>query len=187
MKRDDIRTQFPDATDEQINALLNIHSADIGRARGDTEALNRKVADLEAQLSTTQAELTEAKKNAGDLSALNEQITKLTADVSDRDAKLASMSRDYSIRDALRTARARDVDIVFGLLDRSKIATDKKGNLTGVEEQVKALRESKGFLFEQDEKPPRGGFGGKQDIIEPGGATTNAAMNNVIRAMAGRQ
>ena len=35
MTREDVTKQFPEATKAQIDALLNIHSADIGRARGD--------------------------------------------------------------------------------------------------------------------------------------------------------
>lgn len=35
MTRDDVRKAFPDATDDQIDGLLNIHSGDIGRARRD--------------------------------------------------------------------------------------------------------------------------------------------------------
>ena len=33
MKREDISKLFPNATDEQINALLDINSADIGKVK----------------------------------------------------------------------------------------------------------------------------------------------------------
>ena len=147
-----------------------------------TEAKN-----LTTQVSDLTAKLEAAQKNAGDVDALNQQIAKLTQDVAERDTKLSTLSTDYDIKDALRTAKARDVDIVFGLLDRNKI-TSENGKLNGVDEQIKALRESKGFLFDSDEKPAdRGGFGGKQDIIGNGGEEgSNAAINNAIRAMTGR-
>ena len=147
-----------------------------------TEAKN-----LTTQVSDLTAKLEAAQKSAGDVDALNQQIAKLTQDVAERDTKLSTLSTDYDIKDALRTAKARDVDIVFGLLDRNKI-TSENGKLNGVDEQIKALRESKGFLFDSDEKPAdRGGFGGKQDIIGNGGEEgSNAAINNAIRAMTGR-
>ena len=45
MTRQDVLDQFPEATKDQISALLNIHSADIGKAKGDTAQLQ---ADLQA-------------------------------------------------------------------------------------------------------------------------------------------
>lgn len=188
MTRDDIRTQFPDATNEQITALLNIHTTDVNKAKGDVGDLNKKIGDLEAKLKTAQEQLADAQKASGELEELNKKVTQLTSDIADRDAKLSTLQQDYDIKDVIRAGKARDVDIVFGLLDRSKINT-KNGKLTGIEDQLKAIRENKGFLFEQEEKqpqPPRGGFDGKQDIIGGEGKNTNAAVNNAIRAMTGR-
>lgn len=63
MKRVDIEKLFPDATTEQIDALLNINSADIGRAKGNTEALKNELAELkevEKELDTLKkAQMTE--------------------------------------------------------------------------------------------------------------------------------
>ena len=156
----------------------------VPKAKFDDERTKAK--NLATQVNDLTQQLADAQKNAGDVDALNQQITKLTQDVTDRDNKLASLSTDYDIKDALRAAKARDVDIVFGLLDRSKI-TSKDGKLSGVDEQVKAIRESKGFLFESDEKPAgRAGFSGQQDIIGGGTENSNSAVNNAIRAMTGR-
>ena len=41
MKRDEVKRIFPDATEEQVNQLLDINSADIGKARGSA-FLHRK-------------------------------------------------------------------------------------------------------------------------------------------------
>lgn len=176
---------------EKLNNATGITLANIAdgsyvpKQKFDDERTKAK--NLTTQVSDLSAKLEAAQKNAGDVDALNQQIAKLTQDVAERDTKLSTLSTDYDIKNALRTAKARDVDIVFGLLDRSKI-TSKDGKLNGVDEQIKALRENKGFLFDSDDKPAdRGGFGGKQDII--GGnpsETTNAAVNNALRAMAGK-
>lgn len=176
---------------EKLNGATGITLANVAdgsyvpKAKYDED--HSKVKDLTKQVNDLTTQLAAAQKAAGDADALNQQITKLTQDVADRDSKLAALSTDYDIKDALRAAKARDVDIVFGLLDRSKI-TSKDGKLLGADEQIKAIRESKGFLFDSDEKPNgRAGFSGKQDII--GGnpsETTNAAVNNALRAMAGK-
>lgn len=144
-----------------------------------TKALESKVEELSGQLGDATSQLE-------GMSALNDQIARLTQDVSDRDGKIANLSRDYNIKDALRAAKARDVDIVFGLLDKDKI-TSKDGKLKGVEEQIKSLQENKGFLFETEESGgKRGGFSGRQDLIDGDDGDTNTVVNNAIRHMAGR-
>lgn len=184
---DELFTQVSDKLSGATGiTLANIADGSyVPKAKFDDERTKAK--NLTTQVNDLTQQLADAQKNAGDVDALNQQITKLTQDVTDRDNKLASLSTDYDIKDALRAAKARDVDIVFGLLDRSKI-TSKDGKLSGVDEQVKAIRESKGFLFESDEKPAgRAGFGGQQDIIGGGDSTgANSAVNNAIRAMTGR-
>lgn len=183
---DELFTQVSDKLSGATGiTLANIADGSyVPKAKFDDERTKAK--NLTTQVNDLTQQLADAQKNAGDVDALNQQITKLTQDVADRDNKLASLSTDYDIKDALRAAHARDVDIVFGLLDRSKI-TSKDGKLSGVDEQVKAIRESKGFLFESDEKPAgRAGFGGQQDIIGSGTEGSNSAVNNAIRAMTGR-
>lgn len=176
---------------EKLNAATGITLANIAdgsyipKAKYDEERTKAK--NLTTQVNTLTTQLNEAQQKASGIDALNDKITQLTNDVTERDNKLASLSTDYDIKDALRAAKARDVDIVFGLLDRSKI-TSKDGKLLGADEQIKAIRDSKAFLFEDEKQPAsRGGFGGQQDII--GGnpsETTNAAVNNALRAMAGK-
>lgn len=176
---------------EKLNGATGITLANIAdgsyvpKQKFDDERTKAK--NLTTQVNDLTTQLADAQKHAGDVDALNQQITKLTQDVADRDGKLASLSLDYDIKDAARAAKARDVDIVVSLLDKSKI-TKKDGKLNGVEEQFKALRESKGFLFDDDKQTgSRGGFGGQQDIIGGSGSVnTNAAVNNAIRQMTGR-
>lgn len=149
---------------------------------------NNTVKTLQQQVQTLTAELETAKAAAGETTALNEKIAQLTKDVQDRDTKIQAIGVDYDVKDAIRGAKARDVDIVFGLVDRSKVKRGKDGKLTGVDEQIKAIREGKSFLFEDDNPGgTKGGFDGQQDIIGgTKGGSTNAAMNAAIRAGFGR-
>ena len=64
--------------------------------------------------------------------------------------------------DALRNANAVDPDLVFTLIDKSKLKLDDSGKLTGMEEQITALKTSKPNLF-----PTDGGEGGRKRT--PGG------------------
>ena len=70
MKREDISKHFPEATDEQISALLDINSKDIGKAKGDTAKIQ---GDLDAandalkKAQDTIAALEAAKGNAEEI------------------------------------------------------------------------------------------------------------------------
>ena len=68
----------------------------------------------------------------------------------------------YAGLDALRNANAVDPDLVFTLIDKSKLKFDDSGKLTGIDEQIAALKTSKPNLF-----PESGNKGGRKDT--PGG------------------
>ena len=53
-------------------------------------------------------------------------------------------------------ATAQDSDLVAGLVDRSKLILSDDGKITGLEEQLKTIKESKPFLFKQEESKPSG-------------------------------
>ena len=64
----------------------------------------------------------------------------------------------YAGLDALRNANAVDPDLVFTLIDKSKLKFDDSGKLTGIDEQITALKTSKPNLF-----PDGGNKGGRKD------------------------
>ena len=68
----------------------------------------------------------------------------------------------YAGLDALRNANAVDPDLVFTLIAKSKLKFDDSGKLTGIDEQITALKTSKPNLF-----PDGGNKGGRKDT--PGG------------------
>ena len=43
MTREQIKNIFPDITEEQLKAILDINSADIGKAKGDSEKLKEEL------------------------------------------------------------------------------------------------------------------------------------------------
>ena len=68
----------------------------------------------------------------------------------------------YAGLDALRNANAVDPDLVFTLIDKSKLKFDDSGKLTGIDEQITALKTSKPNLF-----PDSSNKGGRNNT--PGG------------------
>ena len=74
--------------------------------------------------------------------------------------------KDLQFSNAIKLAiadKAQDVDLVAGLFDKSKLILGDDGKITGLDEQVKTLQESKAFLFKTAAAPgykPNGGDGG---------------------------
>ncbi len=74
MTRDDVRKTFPEATDEQVKAIMDLHGADIERTKGAAGA------DA-AKLTALQNELNEAKTTIGTLEAAKADADKLQAEI----------------------------------------------------------------------------------------------------------
>lgn len=137
-------------TKEQIDSIMAVNGEDIEKAKGD-------LADVKAQLETANntikerdTQLEELKKV--DAKALQDEITKLqeankTAQ-KEHEKQLADMKLTTALK--LGITDAQDIDLVIGQLDREKISLGEDGKVVGLEEQLKTLRESKGFLFKQE-------------------------------------
>lgn len=65
-----------------------------------------------------------------------------------KNAAVAAVKKEYAVKNKLKDAKAKDVDLTFGLIDMEKVSFDDKGNLTGLDDQVSNLTKNKDFLFE---------------------------------------
>ena len=64
MKREDIKKFFPDATEEQLKGLLNINTADIGRAKGELETVKADLEKANGTLKEYETTIADLKKSA---------------------------------------------------------------------------------------------------------------------------
>lgn len=114
---------------------------------------------LQATISERDKQLVELKKNAGDNEDLKKQIRDLQdankAAKTEYDEKMKDMRLSTAIQIAI-AADAQDVGIVSGLFDKSKLILDD-GKVTGLDEQLTALKKDKPFLF-KDGKPKGKGY-----------------------------
>lgn len=180
---------FPqvEAALKDVDGLTIIPTNDgswLPKSRLDAEITKQK--DLKGTISTLTQQLAEAKKAGENAATLQSTVNSLNQQIAERDATITGMKRSGKIRDALIKAKARDAAMVEKLLDGAKIGEDDKGNLTGLDDQVKALKESAGYLFEE-ESGDKGGWGGGKNPnpAKPSGSNTNEAMNNALRSMLG--
>lgn len=131
--------------------------------------VNERMKAAEKLAKETKDQL-DALKAAGDPAELKTQL-EAAQQAAEQQAQehLAAMSDlelTYAIRAGL--SDAQDADIVAGLLDRKKLKLEEGGRLSGLDEQLKALKEAKPFLFRQEEqKTP---FTGTKPADGSGGA-----------------
>lgn len=64
MKREDIKKFFPDATEEQLKGLLDINTADIGKAKGEFEAVKTDLEKANGTLKEYETTIADLKKSA---------------------------------------------------------------------------------------------------------------------------
>lgn len=171
MTREDITRIFEGATPAQIDEILNLASADIGKAKAGTTqqiaSLTQQVTDLQAQMTqrdtdmtTLQEQLAAAQTDAGKLTDAQTQLTalqaKYAADQKAWDAKIAKQAYEFAIREASGkltfTSAAAQRDFI-------RQATGKKlayedGKLMGFDDFTEAYRaENPGALVEPPKEP----------------------------------
>lgn len=123
------------------------------------DEVNEAKKQLESDLKNRDQQLTDLKKSVGDNEDLKKQIEQLQTDNKKKDDDYQTKLKDMAVTTAIKLAVAGEVydpDLLLSILDKSKIEIDENGNIkTGLDDQVKSLRESKAFLFVQKEGDPK--------------------------------
>lgn len=105
---------------------------------------------LEADIQERDKQLEQLKNAAGNSEELKAQIEQLQADnkkaAEEWQTKFAQMQLDFAVERALITAKAKNTKAVKALLDMEKIKLDGE-QLLGLDDQLKAIKESDPYLF----------------------------------------
>ena len=112
---------------------------------------------LEARANGLQAQLSEAN---GKLEGYDpEWKAKAQQMQQEANQKVEAVRFDYALKAALTAAKAKNPELVAKSINRDALKLTDAG-LVGLEEQLKALKESDGYLFEGDKPAP--------EIVKPG-------------------
>ena len=105
---------------------------------------------LETDIAARDTQLEELKKAAGNSEELKQQISELQeANKTAKEkweADAAQMKLGFAIERALTTAKAKNAKAVKALLDMDKVKLDGE-QLLGLDDQLKAIKESDPYLF----------------------------------------
>lgn len=112
--------------------------------------VNEEKKTLKATVAERDKQLETLKNSKGDTEALKAQIKQLQTENNQAKEKYEDQMKNLKLTTAIQLAigdSAQDVGIVSGLFDRDKLILGEDGKVTGLDEQLKALKESKPFLF----------------------------------------
>lgn len=140
MTRSEIKTLFPDCTEEQITELLNKHNSEIQKEKKKVEELKEaqeKIAELEAanaemlkkQEEVEEGKLSEIEKVTKDLEKANARVAEL-----ERMQMIANQRGDAVAKFKITSEQAKEV-----IKDDGSFDMDKLGSIMAEKESAAAL------------------------------------------------
>ena len=98
MKREDIKKFFPDATEEQLKGLLDINTADIGKAKGELETVKADLEKANGTLKEYETTIADMKKSAEGNEDFKKKFEELEQRIADEKAKEEAEEAEYANR-----------------------------------------------------------------------------------------
>lgn len=157
--------------EEQIKKIMDLNGADIEKAKGESSDLQAENEALKSQMSERDKDLKKLRsqvKDNEDLTAqFNDLKKKYDKDTADLTQKLATNRLNSAIDQSLSKANVRNNKAIKGLLNIDEIKLDDDGNLTGLDDQIKSLQKSDGYLFDEGSKQDYQPNNGKPADVDP--------------------
>lgn len=139
----------------------------------ENKTLKQSVADRDKQLE-------DLKKSSGDNAELKKQIETLQQQNAEQqkahEAELKQLKLDNAIDTALTAAGAKNVKAVKPFIDTTKIKLGDDGKLTGLDEQLKEVQKTEGYLFAEKQQTFKGFQPGASGEVKPGTEVDTSKM-----------
>lgn len=157
MKREFLKNM--ELTDEQIDAIMAENGKDVNSLKEQVNSLTTEKDGLQSQLTERDTQLKGLKgkvKDSDELTAEIDQLQKANKEAKEKyEADLTAQQKSFLVDKALASAGARNAKAVSSLLDLDSVEV-KDGQLTGLDDQLKALRDSDGYMFKEDHQQQGG-------------------------------
>ncbi len=149
---------------EAIDKIMAENGNDVNAAKADYDSLKQQLDAANMQIQERDTQLETLKNSTGDMEALKQQIVSLQSDNQATKERYEADMKDLKLSTAIKLAlgdSAQDADLVARLFDKSKLIMSDDGKITGLDEQMKALKKEKAFLFKEEKAPQPQIKGGK--------------------------
>ena len=170
MKRETLKDMG--LTAEQVDKIMELNGVDIEKAKGKANELATENTELKAQLKKRDDDLVELRKSVKDNETLSADFKALQEkyknDRADLEKQVAQVKLTSALDLGLSGAKVRNAKAIKGLLNMDAIKLDDAGQLTGLADQLKAIRKSDPYLFDGGEKQdytPASGDNAKSDPV----------------------
>ena len=168
-------------SEEQIAQIMAEHGKSTQELQNKLSAAEGNATSLQNQLDERDKDLKALKKetegNSELLQKYNDLDKKYKTQKEEHEHEMADMKLNHAISMQISN-KVHDTSIVNGLLDKTKLSLDEKGWVKGLDEQLTALKESKGFLFVPETEQNTGHVSG----AKPQGTTVPENNNNDVTA-----
>ena len=119
----------------------------------DINAEKAKLTAKDEEIETLKGQVEEANKEIESYKDMNIDDIKASADEWEAKAKenekaLQTLKNDTALKDAVRAYDTVDEEVLLKLINRDEVKFDDDG-ISGLDDQVKALKESKPYLFKE--------------------------------------
>lgn len=180
MKKEDLIAMG--LTEEQAKKVMDsldgnfVTKARFNEVNEENKTLKQSVADRDKQLE-------DLKKSSGDNAELKKQIETLQQQNAEQqkahEAELKQLKLDNAIDTALTAAGAKNVKAVKPFIDTTTIKLGEDGKLTGLDEQLKEVQKTEGYLFaekQQKQQTFKGFQPGASGEVKPGTEVDTSKM-----------
>lgn len=140
-------------TKEQIDSVMAENGKDIEAEKEKAATTTAELEDVKNQLKEANSTITDLKKNNVDNEALQTKVKEYEDTIknqkADYEAKVRNLTLDSAIEKALNNANAKHGDLLSSKIDREKLVIGNDGKVTGLDEQIKGLKDNYKDLFEE--------------------------------------
>ncbi|MBS5821540.1 MAG: phage scaffolding protein [Enterococcus gilvus] len=152
MKREELKELG--LTDEQIGSVMALHGVTVNELNSKVSTAEQQATQYQEQLDKNQSELDDFKAKSKGNEDLEQQVTdlqtRLDQNKTDSEQQIADIKKSSAIDLALTQAGAKNIKAAKALLDGESLELAEDG-LKGLDDQLAALKESDGYLFDSNE------------------------------------
>lgn len=154
MKRDQLKKLGLD--DEVIGKIMDLNGKDIQKFKTENEQLTEENTAFKDQIKNRDKDLKELQDQVKDNDDLSKQVQewqdKYKTDTKELNDQIAQVKLNSAVDQVLSSNKARNTKAIKALLNNDEIKFDESGKLIGLDSQIKSLKKSDPYLFDEGEK-----------------------------------